>query len=67
MQYKFYVDGEWRHDEQQAFVTGDYGIVNTLFVSREPDPIPAILSPGMPANGMNMDVDIDAFQQVARA
>ncbi|XP_010931609.1 sucrose nonfermenting 4-like protein isoform X2 [Elaeis guineensis] len=63
-QYKFYVDGEWRHDEQQPFVTGNYGIVNTLFLTREPDPIPAILSPGTPGNRRNMDVDIEAFQHV---
>ncbi|CAI9284786.1 unnamed protein product [Lactuca saligna] len=25
-QYKFIVDGEWRHDEHQPFVTGNYGV-----------------------------------------
>ncbi|KAG1365200.1 putative Sucrose nonfermenting 4-like protein [Cocos nucifera] len=63
-QYKFYVDGEWRHDEQQPFMRGNHGIVNTLFLTREPDPMPAILSPGTPGNRMNMDVDIEAFQHV---
>ncbi|KAJ4731246.1 5'-AMP-activated protein kinase subunit gamma [Rhynchospora pubera] len=34
-QYKFFVDGEWKHDERQPFVMGNYGIVNTLIVESE--------------------------------
>ncbi|KAG1326298.1 sucrose nonfermenting 4-like protein [Cocos nucifera] len=63
-EYKFYVDGEWRHDEQQPSVTGKYGIVNTVFLTSEPDPVPAILSPGTPGSRMKMDVDSEAFQHV---
>ncbi|XP_008813370.1 sucrose nonfermenting 4-like protein isoform X2 [Phoenix dactylifera] len=63
-EYKFYVDGEWRHDERQPCATGSYGIVNTLFLTRAPDPVPAILSPGTPGSRMNMDVDNEAFQHV---
>lgn len=65
MQYKFYVDGEWRHDEHQPHVTGNYGIVNTLLLTREPDPPPTILSPGTPGSRM-MDVDNEVFRRVVR-
>jgi hypothetical protein len=34
-QYKFYVDGQWRYDESEPYVTGDYGIVNTLVVATD--------------------------------
>ncbi|XP_077240733.1 sucrose nonfermenting 4-like protein [Tasmannia lanceolata] len=61
-QYKFYVDGEWRHDEQQPVATGNYGVVNTVLLTRDPDPIPRILAPETPR--MNMDVDNDAFQRM---
>lgn len=30
LQYKFLVDGEWRHDERQPHKNGEYGIVNTF-------------------------------------
>lgn len=63
-QYKFYVDGEWRHDEHQNFVNGNYGIVNTLLLSREHNPFPSILSPEASGTRTNMDVDNEAFQRV---
>ncbi|KAJ6854024.1 sucrose nonfermenting 4-like protein [Iris pallida] len=63
-QYKFYIDGEWRHDEHQPCVTGNYGIVNTLLLTRDPDPIPPILSPGRPGNITTMEVDSEAFRHV---
>ncbi|KAI5658796.1 hypothetical protein M9H77_27589 [Catharanthus roseus] len=59
-QYKFFVDGEWRHDEHQPFVSGNYGVVNTIFLPREPEMIPAFFSPEMPGRS-NMDVDNDPF------
>ncbi|CAL5340258.1 unnamed protein product [Camellia sinensis] len=37
LRYKFFVDGEWRHDEHQPFVSGNYGVVNSVFLAREPD------------------------------
>ncbi|CAL5408278.1 unnamed protein product [Camellia sinensis] len=46
--YKFFVDGEWRHDEHQPFVSGNYGVVNSVFLAREPDVIPAIYTPETP-------------------
>ncbi|XP_052195617.1 sucrose nonfermenting 4-like protein isoform X2 [Diospyros lotus] len=59
-QYKFFVDGEWRHDENQPFVKGSFGLVNTIFLTREPDVVPAIYSSEMPARS-NMDVDNNPF------
>ncbi|KAI3756109.1 hypothetical protein L1987_55925 [Smallanthus sonchifolius] len=64
-QYKFIVDGEWRHDEHQPFVTGNYGIVNTVLLTRELDYNPAVLSPHM-TSGSSMDVDNETFQRVVR-
>ncbi|KAL8171724.1 hypothetical protein V2J09_023528 [Rumex salicifolius] len=58
-QYKFNVDGEWRHDELQPFVSGSYGVVNTLFLAREADMIAAI-NPEAPGRS-NMDVDDTTF------
>ncbi|XP_065630896.1 sucrose nonfermenting 4-like protein isoform X2 [Quercus suber] len=34
-QYKFYVDGQWRYDESEHHVSGEYGIVNTLHLSTD--------------------------------
>ncbi|KAI3950300.1 hypothetical protein MKW92_022790, partial [Papaver armeniacum] len=59
--YKFFVDGEWRHDESQPSVTGNYGVVNTVLLTRETEPILNVESPG---SRSNMDVDNDAFQRV---
>ncbi|KAJ6848271.1 sucrose nonfermenting 4-like protein [Iris pallida] len=63
-QYKFYVDGEWRHDEHQPYVTGNYGIVNTLLLTRDPESIPPILSPGRPVNRTIMEVDNETIRPV---
>lgn len=59
-QYKFFVDGEWRHDDHQPFVSGNYGVVNTIFLAREPDTFPASFSPETPGRA-NMEVDADPF------
>lgn len=63
MQYKFFVDGEWRHDEHQPFESGNYGVVNTIFLAREPG-ITNFTSetPGR----SNMDVDNDVFMRAVR-
>ncbi|KAI0504310.1 hypothetical protein KFK09_015262 [Dendrobium nobile] len=63
-QYKFFVDGEWRHDENQRYVSGNYGIVNTLFLTGEPDPIPSIVSLGTPGSRDSMDVDNEIFRRM---
>lgn len=55
VQYKFNVDGEWRHDEQQPFVNGSYGVVNTIFLTRE-DILPSIFMAETPGRS-HMEVD----------
>ncbi|CDP15501.1 unnamed protein product [Coffea canephora] len=64
-QFKFFVDGEWRHDEHQPFVSGNYGVVNTIFLPSESDMVPTFFSPEMPGRS-NMDVDNDPFLRVER-
>ncbi|XP_019425810.1 PREDICTED: sucrose nonfermenting 4-like protein isoform X1 [Lupinus angustifolius] len=61
-QYKFYVDGEWRHDEHQPYVSGEYGIVNTVLLATDPNYIP-VLTREIPS-GNNMDVDNEAFRRM---
>ncbi|CAJ1976132.1 unnamed protein product [Sphenostylis stenocarpa] len=56
-QYKFNVDGEWRHDEHQPFVCGDCGIVNTFYLVRQPVILPPTLSAETPGRS-HMEVDI---------
>ncbi|XP_004508285.1 sucrose nonfermenting 4-like protein [Cicer arietinum] len=63
-QYKFFVDGEWRHDEHQPYISGEYGIVNTVLLATEPNFVP-VLPPDIVA-GSNMDVDNEAFRRVVR-
>lgn len=35
MQYKFLVDGEWKHDERQSCSTSECGVVNTVLFTGE--------------------------------
>ncbi|KAL9407836.1 hypothetical protein AB3S75_046390 [Citrus x aurantiifolia] len=63
-QYKFCVDGEWRHDEHQPFISSEYGIVNTVLLATEPNFMHGI-NQGMPS-GSNMDVDNEAFQRLVQ-
>ncbi|XP_044482220.1 sucrose nonfermenting 4-like protein [Mangifera indica] len=54
-QYKFIVDGEWRHVEEQTYVSGSFGIVNTVVVPVEPNAVVSTVStPEIPGN---MEVD----------
>ncbi|KAF7145084.1 hypothetical protein RHSIM_Rhsim04G0219500 [Rhododendron simsii] len=64
-QYKFIVDGEWRHDAHLPIVSGNYGEVHTVFVGGESGCVPPILIPEIQP-GSNMDVDNDAFQRVVK-
>jgi len=64
MQYKFFVDGEWWHDEHQPYVHGQYGIVNTVLLVTDPNYIPVITSDI--ASGNNMDVDNETFRRMVR-
>ncbi|XP_058209242.1 sucrose nonfermenting 4-like protein isoform X1 [Rhododendron vialii] len=64
-QYKFIVDGEWRHDAHLPIVSGNYGEVHTVFVGGEAGCVPPILIPEIQP-GSNMDVDNEAFQRVVK-
>lgn len=66
LQYKFVVDGEWRHDEHQPSVNSNIGTVNTIYVGREADYVAPIMSPRAPpsAHGSSMEVDNEGFQRV---
>lgn len=64
MQFKFFVDGEWQHDDHQPYMSGEYGTVNTVFLTAEPSFMPGI-NP-LASCGSNMDVDNEAFQRVVR-
>lgn len=64
MQYKFYVDGEWQHDEHQPYAAGEYGMVNTVYLGTDPNYMP-VVNQGMPS-GSNMDIDDEAFQRLVR-
>ncbi|XP_073132750.1 sucrose nonfermenting 4-like protein isoform X2 [Henckelia pumila] len=68
-QYKFVVDGEWRHDEHQPFISSNIGTVNTILLNRESDYHPALLSPQMPHSGnvSSMDVDNEALRRMIRS
>ncbi|KAL6571573.1 AMP-activated serine/threonine-protein kinase regulatory subunit [Orobanche hederae] len=65
-QYKFVVDGEWRHDEHQPFISSNIGTVNTILLTREADYVPPMLSPQISVPGSSMDVDNEAFQRMVR-
>lgn len=64
MQYMFFVDGAWRHDEQQPHMMSTYGIVNTLILDQEANPVHTLLSSELPGNRMSMDVDHENFRIV---
>jgi hypothetical protein len=53
MQFKFYVDGQWRVDEQLSFVSGPYGPVNTVVLTKDP---PQIIDSETPGRS-NMELD----------
>lgn len=55
MQYKFYVDGEWRHDEHQPYMTSEIGVVNTIFLTPDCNSISGV--PGPNASPRSMEVD----------
>ncbi|GFQ03979.1 sucrose nonfermenting 4-like protein [Phtheirospermum japonicum] len=67
-QYKFVVDGDWRHDEHQPFISSNIGTVNTILLTRESDYVTSMISPQMPPSvpGSSMDVDNEAFQRMIR-
>ncbi|KAJ6694332.1 hypothetical protein OIU85_005054 [Salix viminalis] len=52
-QFKFYVDGQWRVDEQLSFVNGTYGLVNTVVLTKDP---PQVIDSETPGRS-NMELD----------
>lgn len=62
MQYKFCVDGEWKHDEHQPYISSEYGVVNTVLLATEPN-FGSGVNPLVTA-GSSMDVDNAAFNRV---
>lgn len=62
-QFKFIVDGNLRHDEHQPFVSGNGGVVNTVYLAREPDSIPEQFGP-QTLDGARMDVDYSSLPVV---
>ncbi|XP_042428691.1 sucrose nonfermenting 4-like protein isoform X1 [Zingiber officinale] len=63
-QYMFFVDGAWRHDEQQPHMMSTYGIVNTLILDQDANHVHTLLSSELPGNRMSMDVDHENFRIV---
>lgn len=55
MQYKFLVDGEWRHDERQPHKNGEYGIVNTF----EALPVPVEVAQVQPRLDVLNSMEVD--------
>lgn len=63
MQFKFIVDGEYRHDEHQPYINNNYDTMNTVLLATESNYLPPMVIPPV-AHGSNMDVDNEAFQRV---
>jgi hypothetical protein len=64
LQYKFIVDGDCRHDEQQPVVTPTFGTVNNVLLVPGPELLPTAVSPEPLGLRANMEVDHDVFQRV---
>ncbi|MBA0714111.1 hypothetical protein Golax_013107, partial [Gossypium laxum] len=54
-EYKFFVDGEWRHDERQPHKTVEYGIVNTFDAIPIPAEVPLVYPRSEILNNMEVD------------
>lgn len=63
-QYKFLVDGVWRLDDQQPFVTDEHGIANNIILVREPELVPSILRSEASSSNSSMDVDNGIFRHL---
>ncbi|PQQ15876.1 sucrose nonfermenting 4-like protein isoform X2 [Prunus yedoensis var. nudiflora] len=64
-QYKFFVDGEWQHDEHQPYVSGEYGLVNTVLLATDPNFFHPNVTPEI-TSGSNMEEDTEAFRRLVR-
>lgn len=65
LQYKFFVDGEWRYDEHQPYANGEYGLVNTMVLAADPNFFHPNVTPEI-TSGSNMEEDTEAFQRLVR-
>ncbi|XP_048440388.1 sucrose nonfermenting 4-like protein isoform X2 [Pyrus x bretschneideri] len=65
-QYKFFVDGEWRHDEHQPFVSGEYGLVNTILLATDPNLFHPNVTPEITSGPNYMEEDNEAFRRLVR-
>lgn len=63
-QYKFIVDGVWRHDDQSPFMMDALGGINNYLHVRAPDLVPTPQIMEMPSLGAGMEVDHDPFRQL---
>ncbi|KAM0984968.1 hypothetical protein COP2_012583 [Malus domestica] len=64
-QYKFFVDGEWRHDEHQSYVSGEYGLVNILLAT-DPNLFHPNVTSEMTSGPNYMEGDTEAFKRLVR-
>ncbi|XWS08619.1 hypothetical protein CRYUN_Cryun40dG0017300 [Craigia yunnanensis] len=55
LEYKFLVDGEWRHDEGQPHKNGECGIVNTFDTLPRPAEVPQVQPHSEILNNMEVD------------
>uniref|UniRef100_A0A0C9RXK9 TSA: Wollemia nobilis Ref_Wollemi_Transcript_5696_3130 transcribed RNA sequence n=1 Tax=Wollemia nobilis TaxID=56998 RepID=A0A0C9RXK9_9CONI len=62
-QYKFIVDGECRHDEQQPVMAATFGTVNVLFVTA-PELSTTVVTSELLGMRANMEVDREVFERV---
>ncbi|KAJ4850218.1 AMP-activated serine/threonine-protein kinase regulatory subunit [Turnera subulata] len=62
-QYKFLVDGEWRHDELQPCSSSEYGIVNTVILAMDANYNNAMNPLQLRSN---MELDNEAFGRMVR-
>ncbi|KAH9328397.1 hypothetical protein KI387_000505, partial [Taxus chinensis] len=62
-QYKFIVDGDCRHDEQQPVMTATFGTVNNVLFVTAPELPATVVSPESPGTRSHMEVD-RVFQRV---
>ncbi|KAF6143610.1 hypothetical protein GIB67_012409 [Kingdonia uniflora] len=65
--YKFLVDGVWRLDEQQPYISDESGTVNNIILVKEPEVVPLMFRPETPSPKSSMDVDDGIFRNMVFA
>ncbi|KAI3852638.1 hypothetical protein MKW92_018911 [Papaver armeniacum] len=64
-QYKFLVDGVWRLNEQQPYVTDEHGIVNNIILVKEPELVSSVLRLEASNSDSSMELDNGFFRHPA--